>query len=39
VALHPLPAAQRLLLAEVFALAMIDPDPGATLDQIGSERE
>lgn len=33
------PAAQRHRLAEVFALALIDRDPGATLDQIESARE
>ena len=30
---------QRHLLAEVFALALIDRDPGATLDQIEDARE
>jgi len=33
------PAAQRTRLAEVFALALIDRDPGATLEQIESARE
>jgi nitroreductase len=33
------PAAQRQRLAEVFALALIDRDPGATLQQIESARE
>ena len=33
------PAAQRQDLAEVFALALIDRDPGATLQQIESARE
>jgi nitroreductase len=33
------PPAQRYRLAEVFALALIDRDPGATLDQIESARE
>ena len=33
------PAAQRHRLAEVFALALIDRDPGATLEQIGSAQE
>lgn len=33
------PAAQRHRLAEVFALALIDRDPGATLQQIESARE
>lgn len=33
------PAAQRHRLAEVFALALIDRDPGATLAQIESARE
>ena len=33
------PAAQRHRLAEVFALALIDRDPGATLEQIESARE
>ena len=33
------PAAQRHYLAEVFALALIDRDPGATLEQIESARE
>jgi nitroreductase len=33
------PAAQRRRLADVFAQALIDRDPGATLDQIGSARE
>jgi nitroreductase len=33
------PPAQRHRLAEVFALALIDRDPGATLDQIESARE
>lgn len=33
------PAAQRQRLAEVFALALIDRDPGATLEQIESARE
>ena len=33
------PAAQRQHLAEVFALALIDRDPGATLEQIESARE
>ncbi len=33
------PAAQRHHLAEVFALALIDRDPGATLEQIESARE
>lgn len=32
-------AAQRHRLAEVFALALIDRDPGATLEQIESARE
>ena len=33
------PAKQRQHLAEVFALALIDRDPGATLEQIESARE
>ena len=33
------PAPQRHRLAEVFALALIDRDPGATLEQIESARE
>ena len=33
------PAEKRQLLAEVFALALIDRDPGATLEQIESARE
>lgn len=33
------PAAQRRRLAEAFALALIDRDPGATLEQIESARE
>jgi nitroreductase len=33
------PADQRHRLAEVFALALIDRDPGATLEQIESARE
>lgn len=33
------PADQRHRLAEVFALALIDRDPGATLKQIESARE
>ena len=33
------PAEKRNLLAEVFALALIDRDPGATLEQIESARE
>lgn len=33
------PLSQRHLLAEVFALALIDRDPGATLDQIEAARE
>lgn len=33
------PASQRHRLAEVFALALIDRDPGATLDQIESARQ
>lgn len=33
------PALKRADLAEVFALALIDRDPGATLDQIESARE
>ena len=33
------PAGQRQHLAEVFALALIDRDPGATLEQIESARE
>jgi nitroreductase len=33
------PAEQRHRLAEVFALALIDRDPGATLEQIESARE
>lgn len=33
------PEAQRPRLAEVFALALIDRDPGATVDQIESARE
>lgn len=33
------PIVQRHRLAEVFALALIDRDPGATLEQIGSARE
>jgi nitroreductase len=33
------PAAQRHRLAEVFALALIDRDPGATLEQIEAARE
>ena len=33
------PPAQRHRLAEVFALALIDRDPGATLAQIESARE
>ena len=34
-----IPPAQRHRLAEVFALALIDRDPGATLEQIESARE
>lgn len=34
-----IPAPQRHRLAEVFALALIDRDPGATLEQIESARE
>ena len=33
------PQKKRVELAEVFALALIDRDPGATLDQIESARE
>jgi nitroreductase len=33
------PAAQRHRLAQVFALALIDRDPGATLEQIESARD
>ena len=33
------PDGQRAALAEVFALALIDRDPGATLEQIQSARE
>lgn len=33
------PAAERHRLAEVFALGLIDRDPGATLEQIESARE
>jgi len=33
------PPAQRHRLAEVFALALIDRDPGATVEQIASARE
>lgn len=33
------PAAQRHRLAEAFALALVDRDPGATLEQIESARE
>jgi nitroreductase len=33
------PTSRRVDLAEVFALALIDRDPGATLDQIESARE
>jgi len=33
------PAVQRHRLAEVFALALIDRDPGATVEQIRSARE
>lgn len=33
------PAAKRALLAEVFALALIDRDAGATLEQIEAARE
>lgn len=33
------PAAERHRLAEVFALALVDRDPGATLEQIESARE
>ncbi len=33
------PEAQRYRLAEVFALALIDRDPGATLEQIEAARE
>lgn len=33
------PHARRHLLAEVFALALIDRDPGATLEQLESARE
>ena len=33
------PAGQRHRLAEVFALALLDRDPGATLEQIESARE
>lgn len=33
------PATQRHRLAEVFALALIDRDPGATLEQIETARE
>lgn len=33
------PVAQRHRLAEVFALALIDRDPGATLEQIEAARE
>ena len=33
------PAEQRHRLAEVFALALVDRDPGATLEQIESARE
>lgn len=34
-----IPPAQRHRLAEVFALALIDRDPGATLEQIEAARE
>ena len=34
-----MPVAQRHRLAEVFALALIDRDPGATLEQIEAARE
>jgi len=34
-----IPEDKRLELAEVFALALIDRDPGATLDQIEAARE
>ncbi|MDP2449379.1 MAG: nitroreductase [Polaromonas sp.] len=34
-----IPASKRAALAEVFALALIDRDAGATLDQIESARE
>lgn len=33
------PAGKRALLAEVFALALVDRDPGATLEQIETARE
>lgn len=33
------PADKRALLAEVFALALVDRDPGATLEQIETARE
>lgn len=33
------PASQRHRLAEVFALALLDRDPGATLEQIEAARE
>lgn len=33
------PADKRGLLAEVFALALVDRDPGATLEQIETARE
>lgn len=33
------PTAKRVSLAEVFALALIDRDPGATLEQIEAARE
>lgn len=34
-----IPPGQRHRLSEVFALALIDRDPGATLEQIESARE
>jgi nitroreductase len=33
------PVEKRILLAEVFALALVDRDPGATLEQIEMARE
>ncbi len=33
------PTGKRVLLAEVFALALVDRDPGATLEQIEAARE
>lgn len=34
-----MPPDKRALLAEVFALALVDRDPGATLEQIETARE